>query len=78
MAAKYVGLELAIKTTEEDFAQLGEKNWLGKLPLLDTAQGPVFQSNAILRYSTQPPKLSTIIVFIILSSIGSTRRLCGG
>jgi glutathione S-transferase len=50
IAAKYVGLELGQKMAEEDLTALAERNTLGKLPALETTQGLLFQTNAILRY----------------------------
>lgn len=59
VAAKYVGLELHVPLLAyPDFTQAPEwqeSHVMGKLPVLDTPQGSVFQTNAIMRYSASRP-----------------------
>jgi len=54
VAAKYVGVEIAVPAfnfgEENKSAEFLKKNPLGKVPVLDTPDGPIWESNAIARY----------------------------
>jgi len=49
IAAQYNGIALGV-TDVKDGAEVKAKNPMGKVPVLETADGCIFESNAILRY----------------------------
>lgn len=70
-----LGLELSVKSSEDELLAMAEKCTLGKLPLLETPQGVLFASNAILRHCAP---CSTPVSPASLTSVSAVARVGKG